>query len=397
VGNLDRAIGYGAMNHGFTTELRRQGVELTPHEVVDGRVDPVIVFGAPPNHVRKYWQGQRTINFTMWETTVIPAAFRCTLDVFDTILVPSEQNAQMFGEYHPDVRYVPLGVDTDVWRPTPRKGGTFTFLSMSNSARKGNDLLPKAFERVFGDGGNRVQMVILDPRRRLQPQPGVILVNSMVSEDELLAHYGAAHCYVSASRGEGFGLQPLQAMAQGCPTILSDAHGQHQFAHLGVPVPCGFSPSYGFVHGEAGDWWEPDFDALCAAMADVHDNYADHLQRAEANAAVVRDEWNWTLATEKLLAELGDLTGEMIPAGRMIDPSEYERRFVLRVSKHTPCHIGGVNFDFWPGTDYKETADVKRVIYDAGLLDESCIDPREPGFSNAELAAIRAGAEGVLV
>ena len=397
VGSIDRAIGYGGVGNAWTKYLQRAGVTLTPYAEVDGKVDPVIYFGAPPNHIRGLWDNQRALCGTMWETTIIPAPFRCTIDSFDTIIVPCEENVRSFGEYHPDVRHVPFGVETDIWKPTPRQDGTFTFLSLANSARKGNDLLVKAFVECFGDGGGKVQMVVLDPRAFIRDRPGLILVHNMVSEAELLAHYERAHCYLAPSRGEGFGLQPLQAMAQGMPTILSDAHGQHQFAHLGIPIPCGLSPSWGFVHGEAGDWWEPDFDALCAAMTDVYEHYSDHLERAQRNALVVRDEWNWTVATEKLLAELGDLTGEMIPAGHYIDPVEFERRYTLRVKQFTPCHIGGVDFKFFPGIDYPVTSDVKRVIYDAGLLDESCIDPREPGFGNPELGKIQRGFEGARI
>jgi glycosyltransferase involved in cell wall biosynthesis len=296
------------------------------------------------------------------------------------------------------VRYVPLGIDIDIWKPTPRKEGRiFTFLSLANSARKGNDLLPKAFAEVFGDGGGKVQMVILDPRGRIRHRPGLVLINAMVPHDELMAHYGAAHCYVAPSRGEGFGLQPLQAMAQGTPTILTDAHGQAQFAHLGIPIPAGFSDSFGFVHGEAGQWWEPDFDALCAAMREVYEHYDEHLDRAQSNALIVRDEWNWTEATKKLLAELGDLDGDLISATHQIDPSEFERRFLLRVKKHSPCLIGGTHYDFRPGIDYKETADVKRVIYDAGLLEESCVNPDEPGFGTPGVGEIQVAFIGGIV
>lgn len=44
-----------------------------------------------------------------------------------------------------------------------------------------------------------------------------------VSDDELRALYERAYCFVYPSLYEGFGLPPLEAMACGCPVIVSDA------------------------------------------------------------------------------------------------------------------------------------------------------------------------------
>jgi glycosyltransferase involved in cell wall biosynthesis len=43
-----------------------------------------------------------------------------------------------------------------------------------------------------------------------------------VSDDELAALYGRALCLVFPSKTEGFGIPPLEAMARGCPVIVSN-------------------------------------------------------------------------------------------------------------------------------------------------------------------------------
>lgn len=364
----------------------RLGVEDVPYEGIGDSVPDTILWGAPPNHVRHWWNGQRSVIFSMWETGVIPATFRGTLDAYDMVIVPSLQNLEMFSEYHPNVRYCPLGVDPVTWPLRDRKESpVFTFFSMANSPRKGNDLLTKAFRAVFGKGDDKVQLVVCDPRIHIRERPGVRPIHGYVSDAELHALYDNAHCYLAPSRGEGFGLQPLQAMSQGIPTILTNAHGQAQFAHLGIGIPAGLSQSYGFVHGDAGDWWEPDFDALCGAMRDVYNHYDEHLAWARLQSERVRAEWNWDGPGEILLNTLGDLSGPMLTKNGEFTPPQ--RTYLLRVKQATKCMIGGVNFVFKPGVDYDEVSDVKRVIYDAGLLDPSCIDIREPGFSHAQVAA----------
>ena len=385
MGNRNPDSGYGVMNVGFLKELARLGVTDVAYDGINGKVDPVILWGAPPNHVRKWWKGQRSVIFTMWETNLIPITFRCQLDAFDTVIVPSPQNLEMFSEYHPDVRYVPLGVDTDLWRYKPRKlDKVFTFFTMGNSPRKGNDLLTTAFREVFGNGDGKVRLVVLDPRRQIRVREGIMPIHDHVDADELMALYENANCYLAPSRGEGFGFQPLQAICQGIPTILTNAHGQAQFAHLGIPIPAGLSQSRGFVHGDAGEWWEPDFDALCAGMRDVYDHYDDAVTQARFNAAHCAREWSWKLPGHILLDTLGDLSGEMIDQDGEIEPEQ--RRYLMRVRVDSKCNIAGINYQFKRGQDYYEVSDVKRVFYDAQLLDPSCIDLAEQGFNHLELA-----------
>jgi glycosyltransferase involved in cell wall biosynthesis len=95
------------------------------------------------------------------------------------------------------------------------------------------------FDRVFGTG--------------LLPESGAIQVG-YVSDAELKALYQSAACFVYPSLYEGFGLPPLEAMACGCPVVLSSA---------------GALPEVG---GNAVLYFDPnDPVALAAAVARVLD------------------------------------------------------------------------------------------------------------------------------
>ena len=55
-----------------------------------------------------------------------------------------------------------------------------------------------------------------------RPQPSNIQFLGRVSDDELVRLYNQAACFVFPSLYEGFGLPPLEAMACGCPVLVSD-------------------------------------------------------------------------------------------------------------------------------------------------------------------------------
>ena len=56
----------------------------------------------------------------------------------------------------------------------------------------------------------------------ISPQPSNIQFLGRVSDDELVRLYNQAACFVFPSLYEGFGLPPLEAMACGCPVLVSD-------------------------------------------------------------------------------------------------------------------------------------------------------------------------------
>ena len=408
-----KSIGYGRMGVAWAEQLEAMGIDVyddlpSPdpsdalrranerhgQEARASKVCATAMWASVPTHARGWWKGQRPVIATMWEATRLPEAFRETLTEFDICIVPSEHNVELFSRYHPNVVKVNLGVDTNIWKPTPRTrpGMFFNFLIGGSGPRKGTDLAYRAFHDAFPDNkrasGPIPRLVMKNPRgESTYGGDRVEMIAGRITDEEEVALYATAHCYLQPSRGEGFGLQPLQAIAQGCPTILTDAHGHAEFAHLGWGLSTSFAKAEYFIYGDAGEWWEPNYDELVDNMRWVYENYDEAQDRAALNAEIAAVEFSWKHSTENLVAALGSSIYEPGP-----EPTEWVRpdirRYRVILNRPWAADIGGVSYQFEAGREYWELADVKRIMFEADLLDPSCIEEDDNGLAAAQLARI---------
>lgn len=452
----EEAIGYGRLGSRLRAALQRAGVDL-----FDDLPDPSganakfikpgarsavcghVAWVSTPGHARGWWTGQTKSILSMWESNILPEPFRESLDQFDTIVVPSEQNLELFSRYHDRVRYVPLGIEPEDWHPIDRPKMDepfFNFLISGGGKRKGSDLVIEAFRKVFQTWPDDMpipRLYVHSAKSQEVPTDGRIeLITGLVSPEEEKAMYAMAHAFVYPSRGEGFGLRPLQAIAQGCPTIATDAHGHRAFSHL-MSHALGWTmtetPPMSFHHGPAGSWWEPDFDELCQAMEDVYYHYDDYVNEARISGEIAVATLNWDQTARKYLDAIGRENLELPD----VTPVEWVipeiRRYLVRVNSARKFEVGGVQYLMEPSRwepcdaddegaqpiedayadlgeapmrlagathvhlvtrDYWEPADVKRVLFESGSLDLSCLpqnllgDEMELGLTRDQLDRI---------
>jgi glycosyltransferase involved in cell wall biosynthesis len=402
------SMGYGRYGTSLAKALAEAGVTVfdampmpeqfkKPHERNLGATEGlchVVCWASVPTHMHGYWEGQYRVVGCMWESGRLPETFRDTLPEFDLVTVPSHHNVELFSRYHDNVAFVPLGVDPAVWHYEPRTPGLeFRFLIGGSGPRKGTDLAWRAFNTLWGKEGSWGSgpvpyLTMKSPKGGEYTAPRVEVVSGRISSQAEVDLYAGAHCYLQPSRGEGFGLQPLQALAQGCPTILTAAHGHDSFAHLGLGLSATPSKSAYFIYGDAGDWWEPDFDELCDRMRWVYDNYEQAADDAKAAAAVVANEFTWANTAARFVAAVG--------ADRLATPytgdgawHEPERlRYQVVTLKDWYCEIAGRAFAFKRGETYHEMADVKRVLWESGILDPVCTEGDDTGLAPEQVAKL---------
>lgn len=377
-------IGYARYGVKLSEQLEKMDVRVEDYIKADDPAN-VICWISVPSHARAWMEGQRPVISTMWEATTLPEQFREQLHNFAQVIVPSEHNLELFSQYHDNVTYVPLGVDTKEWAFVPRlpPEDRFVFLIGGSGERKGLDLAYKAFRKLWAHEGSwpkdgpRPTLVFKSPGPVDYFGDRIERVGGYVTDQYERQLYSMAHCYLQPSRGEGWGLQPLQAIAQGCPTVLTDAHGHKAFSDLGWPVSAGHQKAGYFMMGDAGQWWEPSLDDLCEHMEWIFNNYDKACQIAAANSRLCHREFSWEQCARKFIAAVGPehLAAPYTGTGEWFEPEA--KLFAVQVRKALGTEIAGIMYHFRPGETTYEPADVKRILYESGVLDPACVEGSE--------------------
>jgi glycosyltransferase involved in cell wall biosynthesis len=174
--------------------------------------------------------------YTMFESTKIPDDWIEYLKVADKVLVPSRWCRDVFKKAGIDTEVVPLGYDDDIFtykeKENKRKAKkVFNFIHYNAfNIRKGFLEVFKAFTEEFEK--DEPVKLILKTTLSSPPipiikknYPNIEIITEKFSEKELADLLHKSDCLVYPSRGEGFGMVPLEAMATGTPAIVPNAHG----------------------------------------------------------------------------------------------------------------------------------------------------------------------------
>ena len=209
--------------------------------------------------------------------------------------------------------------------------------------------------------------------------------------------YSMADCYVQPSRGEGFGLQPLQAIAQGIPTILTDAHGHRAFSHLGLPISAKKVPVEYNMLGFADDqyWWEPNFDELVDQMREVYNqnNNPSLVERCKVTSDHVHRQFTWERTAQGVM----DSISHQLPhsdrlrlpyLGNSTIVELDQPKYLIRVNRPYRMSATGQTLVYEPGKDYYEIVDIKRLLFESDLLDPSCLTGTDTGLTDAQIATL---------
>jgi glycosyltransferase involved in cell wall biosynthesis len=325
LGPLRDYSGYGEANRHFVGALDAAGVHVVPQlvaytaersefgdlgkridELIEARAqdkyDIKILHTTPDEYKRLIEPGKYHIGHFFWETDRVPDDFAQAFELVDEIWTGSEANRHAL---------ISTGVNKPVHKfPQPIEtardwGGKYVIPGFPDDGylfysifewtdRKNPDALLEAYYREFEgreDVGlliktyfrnftlsnkrmirNRIAMV--KAKLGLKKYPPVYLYLDLMDRRQVNRIHTTGDCYVSAHRGEGWGVPQVEAALAGKPIISTGYGGCHEFFEHGdnaLILPYEMVPLKGMEHSQrwySSDqkWAEVDSGALRGAM-----------------------------------------------------------------------------------------------------------------------------------
>ena len=259
-----------------------------------------------------FFRGRYTVGFWAWEVSAFPDDWVSSFGELDEVWVGSEHVRETIAA----VATVPvIRIPQPVWLPEGAAAAEppaglpegfrflFAFDYLSVSERKNPLATVRAFTRAFSPGSG-ASLIIKTLNQEIDPSahdrlaaaaathPDVHVIDQRLSHAQRNGLLGAADCYVSLHRAEGFGYTLAESMWLGRPVIATGYSGNLDFMtpensylvdHRLVPIGAGNDP-----YPPDGVWAEPDVDHAAKLMREVFEHRDEAGRRAERAARDIR-------------------------------------------------------------------------------------------------------------
>jgi len=251
---------------------------------------------------------------SVWETTLLPAAWVPLINAYDQVWCATEWQRDVYlasGIREELLRVVPFALDPALYgAQVPREpDGRTVFGSMFQwSERKDPSGLISSFVRAFPRGervvlrlksyeGDRpttsvaAKVDAVVKALRVRTPPSIEVISSAMDGADVAAFYRSIDCYVSAHRGEGFGLPIAEALLSGRPVIATGWSAPAEYASgLFRSVKHTLKPPHGMdwqpFYTADQRWAQADHEDLARAMREANEG------RLEYSAKRVRERFS---------------------------------------------------------------------------------------------------------
>ena len=316
--------------------LRKYGIEVqeVDEKNIDvDKLDPVtvihpifyILYGNHAQLLRKILKKvDHLIGFEVCDTSHITPLASYTASQFDVVVLPSTWCKEVFAKSGVMTRLevIPHGIDDvflrddiepkdeDVKNIRELKGFKVLFFLWHSGYRKGADIVANALARLNRKYHNVyliVKMVdILDPLMRfLMFVPNTIFIMKWLSKEDLVALYDSVDLVIVPSRGGGFELNAIEALARRKPVIVSEWGSFNDYCSECIKAKTRrwvkiFELDALTKHIHDGLGCEADPIDLAEKIEYVMNNYDEVLKHYEPIFERVRREYTWDRVGEKL-------------------------------------------------------------------------------------------------
>lgn len=323
--------GYGISSRMIINELEKLGIPTKPYYMGQ---EVCILFHNPYSVLSL--QPPYKIIYTMFESDKIPDDWLSYLQAAHMVLVPSKWCQEVFKKAGIEARVVPLGYDHHSYQYIPRVNKReahepFVFLHYNAfNIRKGFLEVFKAFNKAF-DKSEPVKLVlktVVDrPYQRFpinyEHYPNIEVIEGKLSEMQMFQLMGRSDCFIFPSRGEGFGITPLECMATGMPAIVPNAHGISEYFNdeymYEVKVKETCPALYSRYKGvDVGKMVVCDVDHLASQMRYIYEHQDEALEKGRLASEYVK-QWTFENTAKHLAKIFEEVKNKPLPKARIID------------------------------------------------------------------------------
>ena len=326
IGRLQMADGLGrqtaelvdALKHDIpiglkATDKNKAGLPLGIREILKKKHVPmgkVIVYedclgedGMSFKNVIKNPKNQKSIRiaYSMFESSLIPSSWAVALNTyFDAVAVPDKFLIEVYKNSGVTIPIfeLPLGLNLEQFLNTPLKAeqrSPLIFANLSSIVSRKNQLkLVRAFHKAFGNSpdvklrlngrsGDPQYVEAIKNEIRTLGLTNIEFTQMEMEKELYFKTFQTIDCYVSLSSGEGFSIQPREAMALGIPVIITDSTGQSTICKslIGRAIPSS-NPVPAFYHyynRHYGLFYDCETEDAVQALKDVYQNYDGYLKQ----------------------------------------------------------------------------------------------------------------------
>lgn len=319
----DQSTGYGSSSARILKALGNAGKVMTyPRPMDDGSPGIVeedcavgVAYSAAFMDSMDKLSNPYRILYTMFEADRWPKDWVRVCDTANQVWVPSGfcRETLVDSGCKAPVYVVPLGIDPDQYYPGDpfvEKEGVFTFgYAGAWQMRKGTDLLIKAFREEFG-GSDDVRLCIKAWNMLSSQIPNdsrIIVEDGIWSVADMRKFYQSLDLFVMPTRGEGFGLTPLEAMACGCPVAVTDWGGCKDYlGDHALRIAVDRLESCNGYHGSEGSWARPSVHSIRYCMRWAYENRKQCAELGAKGLHYVLNNWQYSVTADRIAALLKD-------------------------------------------------------------------------------------------
>jgi glycosyltransferase involved in cell wall biosynthesis len=316
-------IGHELKNRGFNLSIIDISDVESVRQAQDQSQDADINVSFVAADIHRFFRGTN-VQWVVFESTHVPEQIMKNLRPASQVWVPSGWGRQILlqnGLNDRAIRIAPEGVGPE-FTPEYPNSDRFRFLFVGKLEQRkslvetltawrstfGNDSSVELIIKTQGIPQGNPEKVLADITALAQGLDNVQFILNNVCD--MPALYRSCHVFVLPTKGEGWGLPLIEAVASGLPIITTQWGGQCEFLqHVKssvryvdfklAPVECSeYCTLYAADAPDWGQWAQPSVEDLAQALVEVRTNYLHLKKQAVVNSDVIHQKFSWTSSAD---------------------------------------------------------------------------------------------------